>query len=189
MKKLEKGSVLSETSFYVVDSVAKDHVVVIDEGGNSLKIGNKYVENVLNSADNFEEEQKKTMTELADIFVNSKGIAMTVAFYKKDTNKTAKAYKAEKEAAIEKITNAKVAEVPALLNELIENPISKVIAGELRVMKGRHYGGMDDLGRIHFVDMELPKGTDAKGGDTRMRQVDPRTIQYVIVDNVKYTLK
>ena len=55
-------------------------------------------------------------------------------------------------------------------------------------MKGRHYGNIDDLGRIHFIDMEVEKG-DNPDYDGRSRQVDPRTIQYLIVNNVKYTLK
>lgn len=189
MKNVKAGDIFSETQFYVVKEVKSGTVVVTNELGEDIGLNENYVKDLLNSADDFNKEETKNMTELADIFVNSRGIAMTVAFYKKDTNKTVKAYKAEKEAKIEEITNAKVSEVTTLLNDLIENPISKVIAGDLRVMKGRHYGGMDDLGRIHFVDMELPRGTDAKGGDTRMRQVDPRTITYVIVDNVKYNLK
>ena len=54
--------------------------------------------------------------------------------------------------AIEKVQNAKVSEVEGLLRNLIENPVSKIIPGELRVMKGRHYGGMNDLGRIDFIN-------------------------------------
>ena len=48
-------------------------------------------------------------------------------------------------------------------------------------MKGRHNGEMNNLGRIGFIDMEDTKGF--------LKQVDPRTIEYVIVDDIKYTLK
>ena len=51
-------------------------------------------------------------------------------------------------------------------------------------MKGRHHGHVDELGRVHFVDMEI-KGPIA----SKMRQVDPRTIQFLIIDKVKYSLK
>lgn len=182
---LRPGSILSETSFFVVKEVNPTNIVVIDDHDNEITIGDKYVEQVLASADIFETEEKKTMTELADLFINSPRIAMTVAFMKKDTEKTKKAYTAEKQAKIDEITNAKVSDVPRLLNDLIENPITKTIPGELRVMKGRHYGLLDDLGRMQFVDMELPK-TDASA---RLRQVDPRTIQFLVVNGVKYTLK
>jgi hypothetical protein len=125
---------------------------------------------------------------LADIFINTPRIAMTVAYYKKDTEKTKKDWEAEKAAKIEEINNAKVSEVPSLLNNLIENPISKIIPGELRVMKGRHYGEVDDLGRVRFVDMEISLNKNSNM-DNRLRLVDPRTISYIIVDGIKYSLK
>lgn len=185
---LKKGSILSETSFFKVKELTPKNVIVNDEFGNEVAISHTYVEKVLYSADYFETEEKKTMTELADLFINSPRIAMTVAFYKKDTVKTKKAYEAEKAKLIEDITNARVSDVPILLNELIENPLSKVIPGELRVMKGRHYGNVDELGRIQFVDMELEKEL-GKDYDSRLRQVDPRTIKFLIVNNVRYFLK
>lgn len=178
---LKKGSILSESSFFVVKEVRKDNILVTDDFGNDVTIGNPYVEKVLSSADYVGKEEKKTMTELADLFLNSPRIAMTVAFYKKDTAKTKKAYDSEKQAKIDEISNAKVADIPKLLNNLIENPISKVIPGEFREMKGRHYGVMNDLGRVEFKDMEDSAAI--------MKQVDPRTIQYMIVSGVKYSLK
>lgn len=183
---LVKGSILSESSFFIVKDVLKNgDIIVVDDHGNNVEIGKAYVEGVLSSADQFDKEENKTMTELAELFINSARIAMTVAFMKKDTEKTKKAYNQEKQAKIDQITNAKVSDVPRLLNDLIENPITKVIPGELRVMKGRHYGAIDELGRVQFTDMELPL-TDPS---SRLRQVDPRTIQYLIVGGVKYNLK
>ena len=55
-------------------------------------------------------------------------------------------------------------------------------------MVGRHYGAVDEFGRIHFVDMEIERDI-TKSYDNRMRLVDPRTIKYLIVNNVKYILK
>jgi len=192
-KELKAGSILSETSFFVVKKVNPTSIDVTDDLGNDLNIGKPYVEAVLQSADIFNKEEKKTMTELADLFINSPRIAMTVAFFKKDVAKTKKAYEAEKQAAIEKVQSASLANATALLADLIDNPISKVIPGDLRVMKGRHYGFVDDLGRIHFFDMELPKEIKKnKAGedyDTRKREVDPRTIQYIIVGGTKFSLK
>jgi hypothetical protein len=187
VKGITKGSVLSETSFYKVKEVNKDHLVVTTDDGQDVKISNEYVEKILDSADHVVSEEKKTMTELAELFIGSPRIAMTVAFFKKEVAKTKKAYEAEKKARIDEIQSARVAEVPALLEKLIENPISKSIPGELRVMKGRHYGSVDELGRVSFIDMEKEKGTGAT--DARLRQVDPRTIQYLIIAGVKYILK
>lgn len=187
VKSLKKGSVLSETSFYTVDQVNSDHVVVKTDDGQAVKISKEYVEQILDSADSFEKEEKKTMTELAELFIGSPRIAMTVAFVKKETVKTKKVFDAEKKARIDEIQSAKVSDVPGLLERLIETPISRTIPGEVRVMKGRHYGSIDELGRIQFVDMEKEKGSTA--ADARLRQVDPRTIQYLVISGVKYTLK
>ena len=185
--KLEKGTVLSETSFYKVTKVESDHVVVNTDDGVEVKLSNAYVEKILDVADYFDSEEKKTATELADILLNNPRVAMTVAFYKKDETKPKKVYEAEKKAKIEEIQSASLANASKLLEDLIENPISKVIPGELRIIKGRHEGHQNDLGRLHFVDMNLEK--TAKDRDDRERQVDPRTIQYVIVRGVKYSLK
>lgn len=187
-KNLKVGEILSETSFYTIKNIKDNAVELIDDLGNSLTISKKYIEKIINSADFFEATEEKTMTELAELFINSPRIAMTVAFFKKDQAKTKKAYEAEKKAKIEEIQSARVADVPKLLNDLIENPLSKVIPGELRIMKGRHYGSIDELGRIQFIDMEQSRDA-SKDYDTRLRQVDPRTIQYIIVGGVKYQLK
>lgn len=187
IKSLKKGGVLSETSFYVVDKINKNDVILIDDNGQKIQISNEYVEKVLTSADYFVSTEKKTMTELAELFISNPRVAMTVCFVKKSTEKTKKAFEAEKNAKIEEIKSATLDKVSDLLSDLIENPISKVIPGEERVMKGRHYGSIDELGRVQFVDMELEKGTGSS--DARMRQVDPRTIQYLIINGVKYILK
>lgn len=185
---LKSGAILSEISFFKVKEVKASSVIVSDEHGNDIEISHEYVEQVLISADYYVTEEKKTMTELAEIFISNPRIAMTVAFFKKDKEKTKKAYEAEKKALIQKVQEARVSDVPILLDEMIENPLSRVIPGELRVMKGRHYGNVDELGRIQFVDMEQAK-EPGKDYDSRLRQVDPRTIKYLIINKVKYILK
>jgi len=186
-KKLTKGSILSETSFFIVKEVKKNEVLVTDEHGNDVTVSNIYVDNVLKSADAFDKTEELNKTSLADLLLNNPRTAMTVAFIKASSEKSAKAYKAEKEAAIAKIKSAGLGQIEGLLNDLIENPITKTIPGELRVMKGCYSGFWGELGRVYFVDMEQPRSAGVH--DTRLRQVDPRTIQYIILDNVKYILK
>ena len=184
---IKVGGIFSETQFYVVEQVNNGEVVVKDELGNSITITTEYVEKILNSADNFTEEKKVSMTELAEIFLNNTRVAMTVCYRKKDEPKTAKAIKAEKEAMKLKLQSANMSELPKLIDEFVENPIQTVIPGDERVMKGRHYGKLNSLGRNEFLDMEAEnkKGTY----DSRVKQVDTRTLKYVIVNNVKYILK
>jgi hypothetical protein len=186
--KLQRGAILSETSFYTVEEVQGSTVHVRTDDGQQVKIGTKYIEDICNSADQFSKSESLPITKLAELFINSPRVAMTVAFYKKAKAKTKTALKKEKEEMVTKIANAPVSKLESYVNELIENPILDVIPGDLRVMKGRHYGQVDDMGRVHFVDMEQIKGSDS-ARDARMRQVDPRTIQYLIVDGIKYELK
>ena len=182
------GSILSETSFYVVKSISGGKVIVHDDFGHEITLGERYVSEICSSADHWESEEKKSMTELAELFINSPRVAMTVSYITKSTEKTKKDYELEKATKIHEIMNASLSTTSALLSDLIENPITKSIPGKLRVMKGRHYGNVDDLGRVHFVDMEITKDS-SKDYDTRTRQVDPRTIQEIIVNKVRYFLK
>jgi hypothetical protein len=182
------GSILSETSFYVVKEVKGDKIIVNDDFGHEITLSEKYVNEICLSADKWETEEPKSMTELAEIFINSPRSAMSVAFITKSTEKTKKDYDLEKSTKIHEIMNASLSNTSSLLNDLIENPITRTIPGKLRVIKGRHYGNVDDLGRVHFIDMEIQRDP-TKDYDNRSRQVDPRTIQYLIINKVKYSLK
>ena len=182
------GSILSESSFYVVQSIKAGKVEVKDDHGHDITLSERYVNEICISADSYDTEEKKTMTELAEIFIGSPRIAMTVAYITKGDVKSKRDFDLEKSEKIAEIQNASLATASKLLEDLIENPIARTIPGKLRVMKGRHYGHVDELGRIHFIDMELKRDV-TKDYDTRSRQVDPRTIQWLIVNKVKYILK
>jgi hypothetical protein len=186
--KVGPGSILSESSFYVVKECKGDKTIVTDDLGHEITLSNRYVEEICTCADTWTSEEPKTMTELAEIFLGSPRIAMTVCYITKSSEKTKKDYELEKATKIDEILNAPFSKTQQLVEDLIENPLTRTIPGKNRVMKGRHYGHMDDLGRIHFIDMEITKDP-TKDYDTRSRQVDPRTILYLIVNKVKYTLK
>lgn len=181
---IKKGSILSETSFYIVKEINKTQITVVDDNNNEIILGAPYVE-LLNSAEHFNSVEEKNMTELAEIFVAKRGVAMEVTYITKDEPKTKKQYNQEVADAIAKVQSAKVSEVEGLLKDLITNPVSAVIPGKTRVMRGRHYGQLNSLQRVQFIDMEIP-GTDIS---KKFRQVDPRTIQSIITEGVKYTLK
>lgn len=183
-----KGNILSEINYYKVLEVLDSNVKLTSDNGQEVVISKSYLDAYTASGDYHEVEEDKTMTELSDIVLANARVAMTVTFYKKDQEKGKKAFDAEKKAKIEEIQSASLKTAADLLNDLIENPITRTIKGELRVLRGRHNGHVDNLGRIHFIDMdiELDKSKDY---DVRKREVDPRTIQSVIVGGTKYKLK
>lgn len=180
-KELEAGSILGESQYYKVEKIVGNKIQLLPDGGESIIVDSKYVEKYLDSADQFNKEEKITKTQLADLFINNPRIVMTVAFYKASKVKSKKAYKAELMEQAESVGIQFLKLGSSAIEKALENPVLSYILGELRVMRGRHYGDVDDLGRMHFTDMDAT--------DARARQVDPRTIQYVIIDNIKYILK
>jgi hypothetical protein len=177
-KKLKEGSILSESQYYKVQKISGDRVQLATESGEPVVVDSKYVESFLMSAHDFKEEKKITKTEMAEVFLSHPRVAMTVCFNKQ-----------VKEAdVVKEIMTAYEGTAPKEAEKAMKAAVKKGLNGEERVMIGRHHGGTDDFGRIHFVDMEQEKGTKAEF-DGRSRLVDPRTLNWVIVNNVKYLIK
>lgn len=176
---MKKGDILSESQFYTVDSILKDgSVIVIDDNANKIQLSKEYAEQMLVSAHDFTKEEKVTKTELAEKFISNPRVAMTVCFFKqvKEADVVSEIMKAYEGSTIKTMETA------------IKKAVKKGLNGEERIMVGRHYSTTDEFGRVHFIDMEVARD-DSKSYDNRSRLVDPRTIQYLIVNNIKYTLK
>jgi len=181
-KELKENSILGESQYYKVQKIVGDKIQLLPDGGIPVVVDKGYVEAYLNSADQFETTEHLTKTQLAELFINNPRLVMTVAFFKQDKAKTKKAYKADLAVQADKVKRAFMEKGVSAIEEALMNPVLAYTAGELREMRGRHYGAIDDLGRIQFTDMDVE-------GEHNARQVDPRTIQWLVVNNVKYTLK
>lgn len=172
------GKIYSETQFYKVVKTSGDKVQLVNDLGENIVVDTTYVAKCLQSASDFAETKKVTKTELAEVFMANPRVAMTVCFFKQ-----------VKEADItEEIMKAYSGSTPKTMETAIKKAVKKGLEGEERVMVGRHNNSVDDFGRVHFIDMNVDKDP-SKTYDTRQRLVDPRTIQYVIVNGIKYELK
>lgn len=182
-KFIKAGSILSEFQIYKVKSVNQSNrtVDVTDSNNNVIELPFKYVDDILTSADYFEKTVKKTVTELAALVINNPRVAMTVGFTKKGKELSDTAYRKKIAEAVAKVKDAKVSEIDALVTNMMTNPIRKSEEGEFRHMKGTSAGTLNDLGRINFFDAEAPASI--------VKQVDPRTIDYVILNKVRYEHK
>lgn len=183
LKTLVVGSILSEFQTYRVETInnsAKE--VVVSNGQDKIALPFNYVDKILDSADYYTKIEKKTATELSDLVLNNPRVAMTVAFTKKGKELSATAHKKAIAATVDKFKNAKVSEIESMVNDLINNPITKYEAGEYREMKGISLGRFNAQGRIEFLDKEDTKVNVPK-------TVDPRTIEFVIFKGVKYEQK
>lgn len=196
------GDVLSEVSHYRVIGInADDSIrVVHTESGDVVNIGRTYVQNYIKSGDNFVEEVKVTKEDKKDgtlgirsIFENiHSGQVFTVCFKKQDKPKSAKQFNAEVNEIVAKVceeidqvksSKKGVAEwAKRTISALMKNPISKVVEGEDRVLRGYKIQFESRDGRYDCVDMDIVK-TDKESG---IRPVNINQIKWLIYNGVKY---
>lgn len=174
---LKPKEVLSETQFYTVDKISGNQVQLSTDSGESIVVDKPYVEALLTSASQFSKEEKLSKTEVAQKFLSSSGVAVTVNF-----NKQVKEADVVKEI-MEKVSGAAIKDI----EKAVKAGVKKALEGEERTMVGRHFGEINEFGRVNFIDMEQAKGAGAY--DARLRQVDPRTINWFICRGVKYVVK
>lgn len=179
-KKLKKGDVLSEFSTFTVEEVLANGITVKDKFGNSVEIGTSYVERVLCSDSQFTEQQAVTRTELSEIVASNKNVAMQVYFKKADTKKTKKAYNQELDDRASLLESEFMNKGRSVLKDALINPVLPYIEGEMRIMRGYSLGTKNAQGLLEFIDVE---------DDSKVKQVNPRTLEYVVVNNIKYSRK
>lgn len=185
-KNLKAGEKLSETQYYSVVKTGskdgKDFVELETDSGTSVIVGASYVESYMNSSAQIESDKTINKTEAAALFIANPGVVMTVNFNTQVKEKDAK----EEMYALYPNKGKMISE--ADFKKKIDAVVKSVITGEERTMIGRHYGSVNEFGRVSFIDMEVKKDT-SKDYDSRTRQVDPRTINWMIIKGVKYKVK
>lgn len=169
--KLKVGGKISETQFYSVEKIVGDQVQLKNENGEDIVVTKEYAESCLTTADQYEKEEKITKTEAATLLTANANVALTVNF-----NKQVDPKDVEKE-----IMDAYKNSTPAQIETAVKKAVKSAISGVERTMVGYHFGSINEFGRINFIDME------ANGN--RTRQVDPRTINFLIIKGVKYITK
>ena len=201
LKEIEVGDIFSEESHYVVEKVSKDSVKFKHlESGKTVKLSNEYVQNLLNTSDQYErevevgkEDKKDGTPGIRTIFDSIKSSEVfTVVFKKQDKPKTKKAIEAEREAQraeaialIDKAKKAKKSRAVAYKEalELIQNnPIKDYIEGEDRVLRGYKLQFISRDGKYKCMDMDITR-TDKETGE---RLVNINTISQLIYNGVKY---
>ena len=201
LKEVEVGDVFSEESHYVVEKVGKESIRFRHlESGKPVELSNEYVQNLLNTSDQYEtevrvgkEDKKDGTPGIRTIFEGIKSSEVfTVVFKKQDKPKTKKALEAEREtqraeavALIERAKKAKKSMATAYKEalELIQNnPIKDYIEGEDRVLRGYKLQFVSRDGKYKCMDMDITR-TDKETGE---RLVNINTISQLIYNGVKY---
>jgi len=175
-RQLTTGDVVSESQFYKVEAIVGIEAHLRTESGDLIALPKEYVEKFLISGTQFTETVKVNRSEMSHILLNSPRIAMQVCF-----NKQVKPEDVSAEAMKAYATSA-----PIEFEKKLKKAVKDGMAGVERVMVGRHEGSIDVNGRLSFLDMTLdPKVDPAQG----RRLVDPRTLNWLVVNGKKYTIK
>ena len=201
INQLKQGSIISESSHYIVNQVSGSNAWLTHfECGEEVQIGMSYLKNYTNSADLFETTVKVTKEDKKDGTLGIRSIfekihsgqVFTVCFKKQDKPKSAKQFNAEVNEIVAKVceeidqvksSKKGVAEwAKRTISALMKNPISKVVEGEDRVLRGYKIQFESRDGRYDCVDMDIVK-TDKESG---IRPVNINQIKWLIYNGVKY---
>lgn len=204
LNKIKKGDVFSEESHYIVEDFCGDKIIFHHlEGDENVFLGKTYVEKFLNTSDQFHETVEVTREDKKDgtpgirtIFEGIKSSEVfTVTFRKQDKAKTKKQFleeranqRAEAIALIDKAKKQKksMAEAYKIALEFVQNnPITEVISGEERTLRGFKLQFVSRDGKYRCLDMDIER-TDKETGE---RLVNINTIEQLIYNGVRYIVK
>lgn len=176
------GKKFSRHSYGEIVGVDISTYTVKNEQGISWSIGANLLHDEFQISDDVVSQEKVTATQMAHIFITNPHVICTVNFNKKVDKKVVK------ETLYDLYANkgGKVIS-ESTYKRAVNTALDNILNGEERIMVGRHHGEVDEMGRIQFIDMEQHKD-ESKSYDTRLRKVDPRTINWMIINKIKYIL-
>ena len=170
---LKVGDYLSETQYYQVTSITSDSVGVKNERGLTFNVDLDIVEEGMRSASQYKVEKQVTRTEICEYLASAGNNVFTINFDKQ----------------------VKVKDSADKINELLANVdnyktkksitefTKDLLTGENRTLVGYLINSEPMTGRSTVIDLEVAIDKH------RLRQVDHRSIQWMILKNVKYIVK
>ena len=204
INQLKQGSIISESSHYIVNRVSGSTAWLTHfESGEEVQIGMSYLKNYTTSADLFETTVKVTKEDKKDgtlgirsIWENiHSGQVFTVCFKKQDKPKSRRKLQEEIDTIVEQFSNSIDAvknskkgvanAAKNLVTELVNNPVLPYEEGEDRVLRGYKIQFESRDGRYNCVDMDIQQ-TDKELG---IRPVNILAIKWLIFDGVKYVVE
>ena len=201
IKEIAVGDVFSEESHYIVEEIGKDTIKFKHtESGKSVTLGYGYVQDLLNTSDQYDKEVKVTKEDKKDGTLGIRSIfekihtdqVFTVCFKKQDTPKSQKKLNAEITALISDFSNEidiiqkskkGVADAAKQFAEkLIKNPILPYEEGEDRILRGYKVQFESRDGRYNCVDMDITE-------ENNVRPVNINSIKWLVYKGIKYIVQ
>ena len=158
------GDVFSRASSGTIVGCTLGSVTVRNDQGFEWQVSDEVFEAEFTVATQFADKKTVTQTKLIELIEKAPRTAMTIHFRKKakPADVTAALRIAAAESGIE--------------SRKFASAVKEAVAGEPRTMIGRHFSDHDERGRLRFIEAE------GKG----LRLIDTRTVEFAIIDNVKY---
>lgn len=201
ISEIEKGDVFSEISHYqFVEKTSSGNKFMHLESGNIIFLDDKYVTDLLTTADQFHQEIKVGKEDKKDGTLGIRSIwenihsseVFTVCFKKADTPLTAKKLKELKDAqitqALSKVVSTATAkkgvaaEAEKMLRYIQDNPILPYEPGESRTLRGYKVEFTSRDGKYNCIDMDIQQGS-------KIRPVNINTIEFLVFKGVKYVVE
>jgi hypothetical protein len=169
--KVKTGSVFSRHSFGIVKGkTGYDKVTVENTNEDSWQVDEGLLAKEFSFADQFEEEKEVSRTDAIDALMAHPFMAMTVHF--------------NKQPKPEDVAEALKAGQGAMNEKDWKKHVETLMAGEPREIIGYHFGSLDPHRRLQFFEID-----SKEGAKSRMKLVDPRTVNWLVVDRIKYVVK
>lgn len=176
--KIQLGDYLFDIQYYKVVEVKPESIAVINERGFASEIDKDIIEEGMYSASQYEFEKTVSRTEICEILEEAGNYVFTVNFNKQVREKDLR----DKLLSVIKDQNGEL-----LSHAEIEKALKKVsqdaIKGDQRTLIGYLLRVEPKMGRSSVIDLAFPLEHN------RIRLVDHRTINWLIIKNVKYIVK
>lgn len=173
-KTVEVGNFYSEKQIYKVEEVQGTEAVVTNTKGDKIAVSLEYLNN-LSGPNDFKETRHVTQTQIEQILSNSKGELIKVNFNKKPQGKNIAA------DVMSALRDAKIHSKPwSEIEKVVKRSVSTEVKGDERTLVGYPTKNGSDNGRVLVIDLEVEE-------NNKFRMVDTRTVNWLIVDGVKYT--
>lgn len=168
-KQLAVDQVLSMTTYFHIAAVAGNSVTVEDQNDTTMNVSKDIIEKMA-SGSHSAKEVGMNMTALAELLETLSDTVFTVTFQKQATVDRAK----------ELLDATSVAQLKDQKN--LSQIVKDLTQGELCTMTCHLVKVENNLGRSTVIDLTART-------DNKFRQIDHRTIQWIVYKNVKYVLK
>ncbi|MEO1373949.1 MAG: hypothetical protein AAFW70_06445 [Cyanobacteria bacterium J06635_10] len=173
---IEIGQFISETQYYKIISKNGSDIEVENERSFQFSIGKEILEEGIYSAHQYNQELQVTRTELIEQLTKVGDTVFTVSFNKQPSANAIN-------EAIESANEGK-----NISTKELKKIVKNAYRGQERILTGYLKKTETGFGRSTVIDLEADRGNNPDW-DARIKQVDHRTLNWLIFKNVKYIVK